>query len=392
MRREDLERLYDEHSREEYERQLRQILADIEATLKALPVKLQVKYRVKSFAEYHRKWTSIGAPIGDMLGVRVVCPFLDDVQLVERALLAALSIAEVDRKAERHSFREFGYDSTHLVLDLNRETIAHPLPGVAPVCEIQIRTILQDAWAEVEHELIYKSDWAIPTDQIRRKLAALNANLTLSDLIFQELRELQKDVQHKQELRRDIQAARGRVVPALESQALKAQLDACMDDALRLDLDKLLLRALTAHAESAFPSAIHLYSVVLTRSVPEPVRSVILNHRGMAYFALGENNAARADFELATALDGTSHRAWHNLGLACHALGDSTRAIEAFHRAADLDPTFVEARVHWIRCLAEIGELTAARRSLEELRATAADREDVAELTEALAARDPACS
>jgi putative GTP pyrophosphokinase len=38
---------------------------------------------------------------------------------------------------------------------------------------VQLRTILQDAWAEVEHELIYKSDIKLPNASIRRKLAAL---------------------------------------------------------------------------------------------------------------------------------------------------------------------------------------------------------------------------
>ncbi len=62
------------------------------------------------------------------------------------------------------------------------------------VCEIQLRTILQDAWAEVEHELVYKSDISLPNQSIRRKLASLNATLTLSDLIFQEIRDYQKEI------------------------------------------------------------------------------------------------------------------------------------------------------------------------------------------------------
>ena len=53
---------------------------------------------------------------------------------------------------------------------------------------------MQDAWAEVEHELVYKSDITLPNQSIRRKLASLNATLTLSDLIFQEIRDYQKEI------------------------------------------------------------------------------------------------------------------------------------------------------------------------------------------------------
>jgi len=71
-----------------------------------------------------------------------------------------------------------------------------------PPCEIQVRTILQDAWAEVEHELIYKSKF-LPFDQpLKRKMAALNANLTLSDIIFQEIREYQRQLNQELEKRR----------------------------------------------------------------------------------------------------------------------------------------------------------------------------------------------
>jgi len=383
----DLKRLHDLHSRGEYQRQLEQIVEDVRGVLDALPVRYQLKSRVKSFEEYHRKWSSLGgSPIGDMLGIRIVCPFLEDVETAEQALAARLSIAEIDRKGERQSLREFGYDSTHLVLNLERQTIPHPLPGVAPVCEIQIRTILQDAWAEVEHELIYKSDWSIPTDAIQRKLAALNANLSLSDLIFQELRDLQKEVKRKQERRRALQTAQTQVALSVESRALGEHLDAeRLDEVQRLDLDKLVLRALTAHSEGAFDTAIRLYSLVLSRKDVESIRPLILNHRGMAYFALGENQAARADFEAAVANDGSSHRAWYNLGLVHRALREAGPARDAFARSSSLDPSFLDARIQHLRVLIDEQDVTCARQVLQGLTPDQASRPEVAALRAAVA-------
>jgi putative GTP pyrophosphokinase len=63
-----------------------------------------------------------------------------------------------------------------------------------PVCEVQVRTILQDAWAEVEHELVYKAEFTPFDEPMKRKLAALNANLTLSDMLFQEITGLSASV------------------------------------------------------------------------------------------------------------------------------------------------------------------------------------------------------
>ena len=70
------------------------------------------------------------------------------------------------------------------------------------VCEIQIRTILQDAWAEVEHELVYKSEFSPFDLPLRRKLASTNASLSLADIIFQEIRDYQTKLQREVDERR----------------------------------------------------------------------------------------------------------------------------------------------------------------------------------------------
>ncbi len=236
------------------------------------------------------------------------------------------------------------------------------MPGVAPVCEIQLRTILQDAWAEVEHELIYKSDWPIPTDQVRRKLAALNANLSLSDVIFQELRDFQQEVQRKQYKRRKIQNTRGGLIPSDElSQKMDGEI---ANNGKKEGLEKLVLRALTAHSDESFSRAIRLYSKALLLPEVEDIQSIVINHRGMAYFALGENNAARADFKAALAIDGTNYRAWYNLGLTHQALGDEKWAVEAFAKSCELRPEFFDAQFQYIRALIALGSLTDAQNAL----------------------------
>ncbi|MFS6554050.1 hypothetical protein VPJ68_00820, partial [Parabacteroides distasonis] len=63
-------------------------------------------------------------------------------------------------------------------------------------------TILQDAWAEVEHELIYKTEFTPFDAPLRRKLASVNASLSLADTIFQEIRDYQKNFQRQVDRRR----------------------------------------------------------------------------------------------------------------------------------------------------------------------------------------------
>ncbi|MBN2718827.1 MAG: tetratricopeptide repeat protein [Deltaproteobacteria bacterium] len=364
-----LKEQYETLSLAEYRIRLHEIVEQLRDVLRTLPIKSHVKYRVKSFEEYYKKWTSLGGtedtPVGDMLGLRVICPFLEDLKVAEEAIKRELDISEVDHKGEERSFSEFGYDSTHMLLDLHGDTIAHPLPGVAPVAEIQLRTILQDAWAEVEHELIYKSDWSIPTDQVRRKLAALNANLSLSDVIFQELRDFQKDVQRKQARRREIQKNRSGLVHTVE---MSKRLDTEQaEEEKREDIEKLVLRALTAHSDEAFGRAIRLYSRILLRPQADPIRSIILNHRGMAYFAINENNAARADFKAALAEDPKNNRAWYNLGLAHQSLGDRNWALDAFIRSIDIDPNFYDAQLHYLKELIYRRDIAAAEKVVQSL-------------------------
>ncbi len=357
---------YENVSYEEYRQQLQQIVTALRTLLRTLPIKSHVKYRVKTFDEYYKKWTALGGtadtPIGDMLGVRVICPFIEDLKVVEEAFKRELNISEVDHKGEDRPFSEFGYESTHMLLDLNNASIDHPMPGVLTVCEIQLRTILQDAWAEVEHELIYKSDWSIPTDQIRRKLAALNANLSLSDVIFQELRDFQKDVKRKQAKRREIQKNRSGLTQTAE---MSKRLDVeTSEEEKREDIEKLVLRALTAHSEESFTRAIRLYSRILLRPQADPIRAIILNHRGMAYFALSENNAARADFKAALAIDPESHRAWYNLGLTHQTLGDHNWALDAFTRSVNIDAGFYDAQVQLIHELLYRRDITGAEKAI----------------------------
>ena len=97
--------------------------------------------------------TELKNTLHDMVGVRLVCPFLDDVyELVD--LIKQSNIIEVyEIKDYIKEPKESGYRSCHILVGipvkLGNETKI--VKG-----EIQIRTLAMDAWAAVEHRIKYK--------------------------------------------------------------------------------------------------------------------------------------------------------------------------------------------------------------------------------------------
>ncbi len=100
-------------------------------------------------------------------------------------------------------FKEFGYESIHILIEVPADILSRFQLAESLVCEIQVCTILQDAWAEVEHELVYKANFSPFDESLKRKLAALNATLTLSDTLFQEIRDYQRLLQSELKRRRE---------------------------------------------------------------------------------------------------------------------------------------------------------------------------------------------
>ncbi len=217
---EDIEKLYDS-----YNPIFSCILNNVRSRLVgdlALSPRPVLKSRIKSFASYYQKVLRQKSSeiykknslvcLTDMMGIRVVCLFLENIAEVERLISEKYNVREIEHKGAEQSFREFGYESVHILIEIPDECLdlsvldadflkSHPLPKEL-CCEIQIRTILQDAWAEVEHELIYKTEFTPFDAPLRRKLASVNASLSLADTIFQEIRDYQKNFQRQVDRRR----------------------------------------------------------------------------------------------------------------------------------------------------------------------------------------------
>ncbi|HET9499480.1 MAG TPA: (p)ppGpp synthetase [Marmoricola sp.] len=158
---------------------------------------LSVTGRTKSVASFaakaHRygtEHTSDGAAsplrtITDQVGVRVITYLLSDVAAVADLLADQLTVLD-DRDLGRETADEgrFGYSSRHLLV------AAAPVAGLLEQpASVQVRTVLQHAWAEFEHDIRYKG--TIPEEHapdLDRRFTLAAGLLELADREFSVIR------------------------------------------------------------------------------------------------------------------------------------------------------------------------------------------------------------
>nr|WP_243164680.1 hypothetical protein [Catenibacillus scindens] len=129
--------------------------------------------------------------ITDILGCRIVTLFESDVDRIFDLIDKTFEVVEIVDKRKKHKVNniEFGYTSLHLVVKFtdDRCQLVEYQKYQDILFEIQLRTVLQHAWAEVEHGLGYKSFYEPPME-IKRKLNRLAATLEILDEEFENIR------------------------------------------------------------------------------------------------------------------------------------------------------------------------------------------------------------
>lgn len=343
------------------------------------------KMRVKSFKSYYKKILRLKPTelfdtkelicLTDMMGIRVICAFLEDINLAVEQIKETFEVAEVEYKGADKGFAEFGYESVHVLVKLPDYVLPKgeqykdlpPLSADA-VCEIQIRTILQDAWAEVEHELIYKNEFTPLDLPLRRKLASLNASLSLADITFQEIRDYQNKLQREISERRNSFYA---IADNLTEDDLKPKSEENIGRVSKFvsgTIDEMILAAIHAHNQGNMEEAISIYSRII-HAEPKPdkiVLAVILKHRGMAYFSMGNNEQALADFNESISLDPKTFRTYYYKGIVYSIQKKYEEAITSFSDSLKLND--FQKHTHLRRAMAyyEIGDYEKALEDLNK--------------------------
>ncbi|MDO9221546.1 MAG: hypothetical protein Q7T90_11010, partial [Thiobacillus sp.] len=137
------------------------------------------------------KYTDPLRQITDLAASRIITFFPRTIDEIGTLLTEEFDVLERSDKAEDLLEEErFGYHSVHYLVRLStaRTQLSEYERFRDAVIEVQVRTILQHSWAEIEHDIQYKSSAAIPSD-IRRRFMALAGLLEIADREFQAIQD-----------------------------------------------------------------------------------------------------------------------------------------------------------------------------------------------------------
>jgi predicted RNase H-like nuclease/ppGpp synthetase/RelA/SpoT-type nucleotidyltranferase len=151
---------------------------------------LTITGRAKGIASFAEKATRTeqGRPlyadplrdIGDTLGIRVITYVRDDVEAVAALLAEQLPVLDDRDFGELTASQgRFGYASRHLQVEIDGRVV-----------QVQLRTVLQHAWAEFEHDIRYKG--TVPVEhasEFDRRFTLAAGLLELADQEFSAIRE-----------------------------------------------------------------------------------------------------------------------------------------------------------------------------------------------------------
>lgn len=128
---------------------------------------------------------AVSQQLNDVAGVRVICPFLNDIYEIARMLLQQDDIRLVAAKDYIRQPKPNGYRSLHLIVEV---PVFFSTQKKLVRVEIQIRTVAMDFWASLEHRLHYKRS-SPEVEAIAGELKACADIIAQTDLTMQRLRE-----------------------------------------------------------------------------------------------------------------------------------------------------------------------------------------------------------
>ena len=122
--------------------------------------------------------------LNDLIGVRIVCLFLDDVYEVAQILKKQQDIKVIKEKDYIEKPKKNGYMSLHLIVDIpiyfNEESETKRV-------EIQIRTVAMDFWSVLEYQLLYKKN-VKGADKVGKELKSYSDEIAALDQKMLKLR------------------------------------------------------------------------------------------------------------------------------------------------------------------------------------------------------------
>lgn len=156
--------------------------------------KFSLKYQ--STLEEENKAYQIKDHVTDLIGLRIVSLYETDISRIKDVLETEFEVIEITDKITAMEAKEdsFGYKGLHVDLKLKEPRI-----GMKEYCryadirfEVQIRTIIQDAWSVLDHKIKYKK--SIPVS-MKRRINTLAALFDLADREFFNIKSQTESIQ-----------------------------------------------------------------------------------------------------------------------------------------------------------------------------------------------------
>ena len=158
--------------------------------------------RIKSAESMRQKLQRLAFPVTaesamknvfDAAGVRLVCPFIQDIDRTAELIRAIPGVQIQTEKDYIRSPKPTGYRSYHMILSMPLRFLGNSPKTVW--LEVQLRTIAMDCWANIEHQLKYKQN--IPDQALLiQELKRCADEITSTDLSLQTIRDL---IEHHEE-------------------------------------------------------------------------------------------------------------------------------------------------------------------------------------------------
>ena len=158
--------------------------------------------RIKSAESMRQKLQRLAFPVTaesamknvfDAAGVRLVCPFIQDIDRTAELIRAIPGVQIQTEKDYIRSPKPTGYRSYHMILSMPLRFLGNSQKTVW--LEVQLRTIAMDCWANIEHQLKYKQN--IPDQALLlQELKRCADEITSTDLSLQTIRDL---IEHHEE-------------------------------------------------------------------------------------------------------------------------------------------------------------------------------------------------
>lgn len=156
-----------------------------------------IKEKIERKINEQTPYSIDGKKIQDIIGIRIVTYFQDDIELVKKILSRRFKF--IDEEIDKHELTVFKPKRTNIICDFDKKSkdIFNETKSSSKLeyfeitdstFELQLRTILSEGWHEIDHSLRYKckSDWESHYEK-ERMLNGIYASLEVNDIALKSL-------------------------------------------------------------------------------------------------------------------------------------------------------------------------------------------------------------